>query len=394
MIEDPFGGALCLVLYGIFLARPFYRLNLVTLGDLFRNVFGPKVELISSLFMIISFFGYIAAQLVALGLLMEVILNIPMFYGILLSAAVVGFYTLAGGMYAISYTDFFQSIIIIAGLIWVAIKLSTEAGGIEVVLDSAPDYFYRIIPDGVHLGWLDYIGAWTVIGFGSLASQDVFQRVNAARNEKNAVLSTYLGAGMYLLFAMFPLFIALAAKFFTGIDAGANQQLILPNIVRQFTTLPVQILFFGALISAIFSTCSGAILAPASIISENLIRPLMQDKLSEKAFLKLLRWSVVFMTVSSATMAVYRNNIYELVAESSILSMVSLLVPMIAAVYFPKYCNSRAAIFSMFGGIFTWITFAFFIPTEFPDMLLGLAGSICFFSLGYFLKAIPAFVKS
>jgi Na+/proline symporter len=57
VIEDPFGASLCLLLIGLFFARPLYKLKLYTFSDYFRLRFGKKVEVISAFFMIPSYFS-------------------------------------------------------------------------------------------------------------------------------------------------------------------------------------------------------------------------------------------------------------------------------------------------------------------------------------------------
>jgi Na+/proline symporter len=42
VIEDPFGGALCLILFGTFYLRPMYRMGVLTIGDVFKKIFGDK----------------------------------------------------------------------------------------------------------------------------------------------------------------------------------------------------------------------------------------------------------------------------------------------------------------------------------------------------------------
>ncbi|MBL0102270.1 MAG: hypothetical protein IPP49_21375 [Saprospiraceae bacterium] len=81
IIEDPLGGVLCLLLVGFFFSKKLYRLNLYTIGDLFRRSYGPKVEKLSTVLMIVSFIGYAAAQIVALGLLMQTLLDIELHGG-------------------------------------------------------------------------------------------------------------------------------------------------------------------------------------------------------------------------------------------------------------------------------------------------------------------------
>jgi Na+/proline symporter len=53
--------------------------------------------------------------------------------------------------------------------------------------------------------WLVYLAGWVTIGLGSLPSQDIFQRMNANKNENTAAYSFYIGAFLYLLIAAFPL---------------------------------------------------------------------------------------------------------------------------------------------------------------------------------------------
>ena len=100
---------------------------------------------------------------------------------------------------------------------------------------------------------------------------------------------------------------------------------MLPMVVMNHTSTGLQVLFFGALLSAIMSTTSGAILAPASILAENIIRPRLRDQ-SDRRLLQVLRGSVVLVGVASALMAAWQSNIYDLVAQSSSLSLVSLFV--------------------------------------------------------------------
>jgi solute:Na+ symporter, SSS family len=341
---------------------------------------------LSSVFMVITFFGYIAAQLVALGIILNLISGLPLAYGIIISATIITFYTMAGGMWAISITDFMQSIIIVLGLFAVAYAVSKAAGGAVTILKEAPDNAYRFFPEANTNDWLQWFAAWMVLGFGSLPSQDIFQRVNSAKSESVAVKSTVLGAVFYLVIAMFPLYLGLAAKVLYADEIeGMDYQQVLPMMVLKHSNIYVQILFFGALISAIFSTCSGAILAPASIVSENIIRPYLKKELNDKQFLLILRTSVVAIAIVASLMALSRNNIYELVGESSILGLVTLLVPMFCAIYW-KRANSLGALFSMLLGLSVWFVCEKVLETEFPPLMMGLFAGIAAIVVGTFFK--------
>lgn len=367
VIEDPFGAALCLFLFGLFFARKLYNLNLLTLGDYFKIRYGKKIELVASAFLALPYVGYIAAQMVAMGLILNVVTGMVVWQGVVVSAFVVTLYTSVGGMWAISITDFIQSIIIIVGLLVLAIVLADKVGGVSVVIKSMPEENFRFLPRADFKEVVGYIAAWSVLGLGSIPSQDVFQRAMSSGSARTAVWSSYIAAAMYLSIAMLPLFISLCIKHLYPQELYGDTQLALPNMVLLHTSLPIQMLFFGSLLSAIMSTTSSAILAPAAIFSENLVKPLFGHKFTDKQFLLLTKGSVLLFALTATVMACIRSDIYELVGESSVLSLVSLFVPMWLGLYWSK-ASSAGAFFSMVLGMITWIIFEVF-ETSWPGLV-------------------------
>lgn len=374
VIEDPFGAALCLLLVGAFIARPLYRMNILTFCDFYRERFGKRVEFLTSLCMVPSYFGWIAAQLVAMGLIFNVVSGIEIPVGICIGAGVVLVYTYIGGMWAVSVTDFLQSIIIIIGLVFLAYDLLETAGGMKQVTKNTPDGFFRFLPEPDLNNIIHYIAAWITIGLGSIPQQDVFQRVMASRNVKVAVRASYLGAMLYLTIGFVPLIIGLmATQIYPQMLAEVGDtQLLIPSVVLAHTELPVQTLFFGAMLSAIMSTTSGAILAPASILAENLIKPHLKDQ-SDQQLLRILRMSVVLVALAATIMANLQSNIYDLVAQSSALSLVSLFVPLVAGLY-GKKATELGAILSIIMGMVVWLIFEMTV-FEIPSLIPGLAAS-------------------
>ena len=382
VIEDPFGAALCLLLFGLFFARKLYNMNLLTLGDFFKVRFGNRTELVASFFLAPPYVGYIAAQLVAMGLIINVVTGLEVWQGIVISAFVVTFYTYIGGMWAISITDFFQSIVIVVGLLALAILLANKAGGVTVILQEVHPSTFRFLPKWDFKEVMLYLAAWSVLGLGSLPSQDIFQRVMSSGSQKIAVRSCFIAAGLYLTVAMLPLFIGLCAKHLYPQTTSVDAQLALPNMVLAHASLPIQILFFGSLLSAIMSTTSSAILAPAAIFSENLIKPLSKGKLKDKQLLIITRLCVLGFAGIATVMACLRSNIYELVGESSILSLVSLLAPLVLGLYW-KRANGNGALLAMVLGTLTLAFFSFYdvgwpalLPATLVSFLAMIGGSL------------------
>src|SRR5688572_25236533 len=115
LVSDPFGASLCLVLVGLFFARPLYRMNLLTIGDFYRQRYNRLVEVVVSIAIALSYLGWVSAQVTALGLVFNVLSDgsITQAQGILIGASVVLIYTLYGGMWSVALTTFFQMIIIV-----------------------------------------------------------------------------------------------------------------------------------------------------------------------------------------------------------------------------------------------------------------------------------------
>lgn len=373
VIEDPFGAALCLMLTGAFFARKLYKLNVLTFNDFYKNRFGRLAEFISALFMIPSYFGWIAAQLVAMALIFQTVAGIPFAYGIIACSIVVVIYTYYGGMWAVAITDFIQTCVILVGLLVLLVFLWLRIDSLESLQRTIPDGFFSLVPEGSVMGIAGWIAAWITIGLGSIPQQDIFQRVMSARSPGSAVTASWLSGWMYLTIGMIPLVIVLFGQYLYPVSIPVDGQAYLLHLVLLESPLLIQLLFFGALTSAIMSTTSGAMLAPATVLAENIIRPRMRH-LQDHQVLRIIRWSVLGVAAMSAMMAFWKANIYELVAQSSALSLVSLFVPLTAGLYWRK-SSAAGAILSMICGMAAWLI-ALALNAEFPAILIGLGVSI------------------
>lgn len=379
VVEDPFGAALCLVLVALFYAKPLYRMKLLTFCDYFKVRFGARAEFISAFLMIPSYFGWVAAQLVAMGLVINLIIGLPVWLGIMISTVIVLLYTYWGGMWAVTLTDFIQTLVIIVCLLIVTILVVNKAGGLASVLERTPKGFFHFLPERNAHSWLEYFAAWFTLGLGSIPAQDVFQRVMSSRSEKVAVRATFTASGLYLVIGAMPLLIALAACLnYPDLNPG-DPQTMLPLAVLRSGGLWLEVLFFGALLSAVMSTASGTMLAPASVLGENILRPRMPH-LSDKRMLAFIRVSLAGVAIISMIMALSGSSIYDLVAQSSAFTLVSLFVPLTAGIYW-KRASARAANWSMVAGMVFWLPceiLGFPIPSIFPGLIASLLVMLLF----------------
>jgi Na+/proline symporter len=337
--------------------------------------------------MVPSYLGWVAAQLVAMAVLFNVLIGLPMGWGIMLCTVVVVIYTYIGGMWAVSVTDFVQTVLIVIGVLALAFQVGSEAGGVEAVLSSQPEGFFQFFPERNFGDWVHYLAAWMTIGLGSIPQQDVFQRFMAAKNERTAVQSGIFGGMMYLTVGFIPLFIGLCAKaLHPEMLQEDDPQRMLPLMTLKYSHSGVQVLFFGAIISAILSTTSAAILAPATVVGENLVKPLYKD-MSDASLLRVMRYAVIGIAIISAIIAMSGQTIYELVGQSSALSLVSLFVPLIAGLYW-KRASAMGALLSIVLGFLVWGWFEFVSPGEYPSLIYGLATSFVAMVAGSLIRPV------
>lgn len=389
---DPFGASTCLILVALFFAKTFYRLELMTIGDYYHVRYGKAVEIVTSLAIAASYLGWTSAQLSALGLVTNVLFpGLTLNQSIMIGAVIVTIYTMIGGMWSVALTDVIQTAAIVIGLIIVAVLLGNNAGGAGAVIEHARAAGkLDLFPHVKAAAWWVFIGEFITMAFGSIPQQDVFQRVTSAKNEKTALIGTLCGGLFYFAFAFVPMFIAYAAVM---IDQGAaahfgsedsrEVQKVLPQLVLNQTPLWCQILFFGAVLSAILSTASGTLLAPSSILTENVLQPLTKH-FDDKRMLKLLRTILVGVAIVSTTISVNSNaTMYEMVEAGYSVTLVVAFIPLVAGIYWSR-ATTQGAVFSILLAVSVWLgcRYSFFDSESdvtwktVPPQLYGLVASI------------------
>jgi SSS family transporter len=385
-VEDPFGASLCLIFVGLFFARKLYRMNLLTIGDYYKQRYNRTVEVIVSLCIVASYLGWVSAQITAMGLVFSVLTGgaIPMSYGMVLGAAIVLLYTLFGGMWSVALTDAFQMLLIVAGMFFIAWVIADAAGGVGVVINHASAAGkLRFLPEMTLPSMLAFIGAGVTIMFGSIPQQDVFQRVMSSRNENIAASGAVIGGSIYFFIAFIPMFLVYASQLidpqlFASL-LEEDSQLILPTLILRDTPLIAQIMFFGALLSAIMSTASGTLLAPSVTLTENIIREMRP--MNDQQLLFTTRVVVFCFTIIVTTFALMSQGmpIYEMVGNSYKVPLVGAFIPLVMGLYW-KRATTQGALVSVIGGLLSWVLMEVFgAESIWPPQLVGLL--VAFFGM-------------
>lgn len=391
---DPFGASMCLIIAGFFFSTQLYKLNIITLGDFYRMRYNRSVEVLTTIAIVISYLGWVAAQIKALGLIFNIITDgaVSVDTGMILGTAIVLTYTTFGGMLSVAVLDFVQMIVVIGGLLYIGSIVSDMTGGITPVIEHARAAGkLEFFPKGADIwAWLTFLGGWITMMLGSIPQQDVFQRITSAKSAKIALWGSIIGGSVYFCFTFVPMFIAYSATLIDPIHFGAlvisDPQRVLPYLVLEHTPLLAQVIFFGAVMSAIMSCSSATLLAPSVSFAENIVKGYMPH-LSDRGFLKVMRICLVgFGTCVLIYALNSERSIFGMVESAYKITLAGAFTPLIFGVFWKK-STSQGALAAIIGGVSSWVLIEVLFGESYPipPQLIGLAVSIVAMIVGSLL---------
>jgi len=409
VIADPFGAALCLFLAGLFYVRLMRRMGLMTVASFFTARFNRHAGLLASLCTIPAYVGWVGSLMVAFGRILQSLTGLDPHTGILIAAVIVLIYTFAGGMWAVTLTDFLQVVILIVGLLILTPLLLHDMGGWSVLAAQIPEDRFHFYPRGGASSWFAYARDWLVIGLGNLAGQDLIQRSLSSRNEKVAYRSAYLAGLLYISIGLLPVLLGMAGSVI--LPELADPDLVMMELALIYLPEIALVLFMGALVSALLSSADSALLAPASVIGWDLLRWLVHQIRETKSWLKritistsrpepppflprilfILPWvtwiirvllrmilkglisvlpdpkpepgerasllvsrlAIVVLGIASLFLALYKTTVYELMVDSWSVLLASLFVPLTAGLWWPR-ANAPGAVAAILAGLAAW----------------------------------------
>jgi len=374
VIFDPWGAALCLALAGLFFVRIMRRGRYITLVDFFELRYGRRMGLATTIVLIIAEIGWVGAQLVAFGTIIQIFSGLPLWVGIVISTVVLVAYTYMGGMWADTLTDIIQMCILAVGVVIMLPAAISHVGGWSAFFANAGNWAglppFAMAPAGESgylgytglLGWIYYIAAWMSIGLGSIPAQDFMQRALSSRDEKVAVYSSYIAALGYIVIGLIPVALGMAMYIINPNLTVPETEMILPWMAMKFLHPALASIFVAAAVAALMSSGDSALLAIGSLAGYNGLRYFKANP-SERESLLVTRIIVPVAAVVSLLLALYAETIYRLMVIAWTVILVGLFAPY-AAAYFWKKANSSGALAALLGGFASWVGFIFyFLPT-------------------------------
>ena len=368
VIADPFAASLSLIIAGVFVVGLLRRAKCLTVTDIVSRRYGKWAGVYTSLWMVPVYVGWLGAQVMGMGIILQILTGMDKLYGTLIAAAVVLTYTMVGGMWAVTMTDVIQVSLIVLGLLVIVPGAVHQAGGWNEVFARVPAAELSLAPGPEVTGLTDlvyYCGSWIVMGLGCVVGQDVIQRALSSRNDQIAVSSSIMAGFFYAAIALVPITIGFAARIVFarhGVElSGDLENQVLPNmailILGQLHPI-ILVLFLSALISAIMSSADSSLLAGSSLLVNNVISPLF-PRLNDSRLLGITRITTLLLTIIAMFLALKVDSIYRLMINSWASQLVIIFIPVITALYVPKASKSCAWAAMAVATVF-WLTYVFF----------------------------------
>lgn len=392
---DPFGSGVCLLIAGAFFAKPLWRMGITTLSDFFRIKFGNTAEIISALIMIPSFFGWIAAQFVALAQILHLFFGLPIGVGAVLVTIVGTGYTILGGMWAVTLCDATQIWLVLVGLVVLTCSALAGLGHGDIALGFAnvihcvqttAPMKLELIPTQSHGELFAWTSLFAAGALGNIPSQDLMQRMFSARDEKVAQYACYIAGIAYILFGALPVILGFVSIYMAqhSVFALGPDVSVLPALAKGFLPPWLAVVFVVVIVAAVMSTINSAILSPATVLTQNILYKIkfVRENIDQ---LKLNRICVVFMAVCALITVFSGERAYGLLESAYSIPLVGLFVPLAFGVY-SKTKNEVPAVVSMLTGISIWMCqyllgWEYFMqripPFDKLDLPLTLASTVC-----------------
>ncbi|MEX0929575.1 MAG: sodium:solute symporter family protein [Balneolales bacterium] len=369
------------------------EMNFYTMPDLFGHFFSPRAALIAGFISAIGYIGFTSSQMLAGAKLAS-----ASFEGLGLDAAlyimgiIIVVYTVMGGIKAVIYTDTFQWILLMSGLVFIGIPISYFAvGGMDGIREAVPADFLTL----TNITWQQCFNWGVTIIPIWFVGMTLYQRIYSSRSEKEAQKAWYVAgffewpimAFMGVLLGMFAHVGAEQGMFsYMGFDSAGelDAEMGLPFLLR--TVLPVGLmgLMMSAYFSAIMSTADSCLVAASGNVSSDILGKVFNLKWGHTRHVRFSQIVTLVLGFGAVLLAATMENVLEIMLYSYAFMVSGLLVPVIGALYWKKSSSAGAIGSMIIGGGTTLVLTVLNIPLPMgldPNIFGITAALILFISL-------------
>lgn len=333
------------------------RTGALTFPDVLRDRFDSRaIGILSGVAIIILYTSYVVAQFVAGARLLEAIVGAPYLVGVVSFAVVVSLYTAYGGFRAVAWTDAFQAIVMLFGVMAALYFAVDKVGGMQAVFDSLesqdPELLSGPGPDEF-LPLPSAISFFLIFAFSAPGQPSLLTRFLACGDTKTVKRAGFI-IGIYILL-LYPAVMTL----------GVVGRALVPDIAAADHATPATILaaappalagvLLAAPFAAIMSTVSSFLLVSASAVVRDLYARNVDHELDERTAARWTHISTFALAALALVFALQRPEFlqYIVVFAGTGLSA-TFMFPTLFAIYWPGM-NRAGCIAGMSGGFLSFV---------------------------------------
>ncbi len=323
----------------------------LTTGDLFEARFDRRTGTMAAVVIGLAWFTFVGGQIIAGAKLVQVTLGINLTLAVISSGAVVLAYTAMGGLKAVIFTDVFQMIILMVGIVFIAVPIGLyEVGGWQglVTYFESSEETASMVNWGA-AGWgtiLEWFFAIFPVWFISIAAM---QRIIAARDVETARRG-FLLTGVPIewpLFAIGSTLIGMIARML--LTDVSDPELATPMIIMELLPAGIAGIVIAAYVAAVMSSADSMLMGPVVIFVNDIYHKYLRPDASEESLVRVARVAIIVFGVLAIGLAYQVPSVLDLILYAYTFGAAGLFFPMLGLLFWRR-TTAKGAFWSMLGG--------------------------------------------
>ncbi|MFG6330451.1 MAG: sodium:solute symporter family protein [Lachnospiraceae bacterium] len=385
--------AVSLVIFALSFIRMIKRLSerfdLTTYPDFIEQRYDSRTRLVASICTILGMTGFVASQFLAGGAILSALTGWNAKTSLIIVAVVITFYTAFGGLLAVTYTDWFQTLILLVGIVVLGVPACYAKldGGLQAFQALPEGYF-----DLGSWGWLSIAGLGVSTLFSFYTNMDNYTRCIAAKDEKVSMKGAMIAAAGIFFVAVSATFLGMCAKIIVPEATGANALAYL--IVDIFPSGLRGILLIG-IIAAIMSSADICMLTASTSLAKDVYRRYIRPQVSDQELQKVTIGCSFAIGVIAVLITLNSQNIIDVLFIALTINSAGLFLPTVFGMFWEKanshaaflstLCSLLAILFWFAGGTMGWGG-VFRMDPLWPGVLIS---AVLFFPLSIWKEQTP-----
>lgn len=338
------------------------REGFFTMPEVFRHFYDGRVAFLAGIISAIGYVGFSSSQMLAGARLASASFDgMDIQTALYLMAFIIIIYTVMGGIKAVIYTDTFQWILLLGGLIFIGIPVGYfSIGGIDVIRQTVSPEMLSLR----NITWQQLVNWGVTILPIWFVGMTLYQRIYATRSEKDAKKAWYLAgilewpvmAFMGVLLGLFARVAADQGMFaYMGYETAAamHHEEGLPMLLR--TVLPVGLmgLMMSAYFSAIMSTADSCLVAASGNVTTDILGKGLRIRFGRLSDIRVSQIVTLVLGLMAFMLAAVFDTVLQIMLYSYAFMVSALLVPILGGIYWRRSTNTAAWWSMLCGGSLT-----------------------------------------